>query len=163
MLVLLLLAGCKPHADQPAVPAQAVKARAKPTPTARPALAQGQVRVRGDDALAGVLSWSLPEVAITHPGKARAAARHALASGDLFETANSALPLLLAMLAMLHCWKKRAMHCWRKRGRRWQQGMTWPRCDMPSGRARYCIGCGQNSRKCRTFWLRSIVWGRHLI
>ena len=100
MLVLLLLAGCKPHADQPAVPAQAVKARAKPTPTARPALAQGQVRVRGDDALAGVLSWSLPEVAITHPGKARAAARHALASGDLFETANSALPLLLALQRM---------------------------------------------------------------
>lgn len=100
MLVLLLLAGCKPHADQPAVPAQAVKARAKPTPTARTALAQGQVRVRGDDALAGVLSWSLPEVAITHPGKARAAARHALASGDLFETANSALPLLLALQRM---------------------------------------------------------------
>lgn len=97
-LMLLLLVGCKPAANPHAVTAQP---RQLPTsPPARPAQSaqpQGQVRVQGDDALAVVLSWSLPEVAISHPAAARSAARRALAKGDLFETAQSAIPLLLAL------------------------------------------------------------------
>lgn len=57
----------------------------------------GAVNIQGDDALAGVLSWSLPDVKIERPERARAAARRALANGDLFETEHSAIPLLLAL------------------------------------------------------------------
>ncbi|MFS8136706.1 MAG: formylglycine-generating enzyme family protein [Thermomonas sp.] len=55
--------------------------------------------ISGDDALADVLSWSLPHV-VMEPGGGRAARRklkHALDNGDLFETADSAIPLLLAL------------------------------------------------------------------
>jgi formylglycine-generating enzyme required for sulfatase activity len=55
------------------------------------------VNVHGDDALAGVLSWSLPQVTISQPARARLAAHKALLKGDLFETAQSAIPLLLAL------------------------------------------------------------------
>ena len=95
-LMLLLLAGCKPAANPHGVAAQPAQLRATPA-AAQPAPRQGQVSVQGDDALAAVLSWSLPEVAITHPAAARTAARRALTKGDLFETAQSAIPLLLAL------------------------------------------------------------------
>lgn len=91
LIVAVLLAGCRP---QPAAPALEQVPVPKQTPLP---VQEGRVRISGDDALAGVLSWSLPEVRIDNPGKARAAARRALARGDLFETADSAIPLLLAL------------------------------------------------------------------
>jgi formylglycine-generating enzyme required for sulfatase activity len=91
IVALVMLAGCKP---QPAAPAL----ERVPVPKQEPLPAQeGRVSISGDDALAGVLSWTLPEVHIDSPTKARAAARRALAKGDLFETAESAIPLLLAL------------------------------------------------------------------
>lgn len=97
LAVLMLLAGCKPDADSAAVAAG--KTHRKPASSApvRPLPRQGQVNVQGDDALAGVLSWSLPQVAIPQPARARRQAGKALARGDLFETAESAIPLLLAL------------------------------------------------------------------
>ncbi len=84
--VSLALAACKPQA---------------PAPVARPAAPQptGSVSISGGDELAQVLSWSLPPVQLEADGTAaaRARARRALAAGDLFETADSAIPLLLAL------------------------------------------------------------------
>lgn len=59
----------------------------------------GSVRISGDDTLAGVLSWSLPAVALDEDGvaSARRRAQAALDDGDLFEGAESAIPLLLAL------------------------------------------------------------------
>lgn len=89
--MMLVLPGCKPQPVSPA-PAQ------PPLPVRQAApLQEGRVSIRGDDALASVLSWSLPAVNIDHPASARAAARRALAKGDLFETAQSAIPLLMAL------------------------------------------------------------------
>ncbi len=59
----------------------------------------GSVSISGDDALAEVLTWSLPVVVIEPEGvrAARRKLKHAVDSGDLFETADSAIPLLLAL------------------------------------------------------------------
>jgi formylglycine-generating enzyme required for sulfatase activity len=59
----------------------------------------GRVSISGGDELAQVLSWSLPVVEL-QPAEtvdARARAARAVAAGDLFETADSAIPLLLAL------------------------------------------------------------------
>lgn len=80
--------GCRPASAPPPAPAEAV-----------PAPAPGRVQISGDDALAQLLSWRLPEVVLA-PGelaRARAQARRALAAGDLFEHPDSALPLLYAL------------------------------------------------------------------
>lgn len=80
--------GCRPASAPPAAQAEAV-----------PAPAPGRVQISGDDALAQLLSWRLPEVVLA-PGelaRARAQARRALAAGDLFEQPDSALPLLYAL------------------------------------------------------------------
>jgi formylglycine-generating enzyme required for sulfatase activity len=84
--LLLALAACTREAPAPDAP-QAAPER------------QGSVRISGDDALVAVLSWSLPPVDVT-PAEAPAArrrARAAIGQGDLFETADSAIPLLLAV------------------------------------------------------------------
>ncbi|HWS79338.1 MAG TPA: SUMF1/EgtB/PvdO family nonheme iron enzyme [Thermomonas sp.] len=84
--VMVALAACKPP---PPVP---VEQAALPERT-------GSVRISGGDELAQVLSWSLPAVEV-QPGdaaRAHARARRALAAGDLFETADSAIPLLVAL------------------------------------------------------------------
>ncbi|MBZ0088094.1 MAG: formylglycine-generating enzyme family protein [Thermomonas sp.] len=84
-------------------PAPPARSAATPAPAAAAGVvapaprSEGEVSIQGDDALAGVLSWSLPEVKIEHPARARAEARRALANGDLFETEHSAIPLLLAL------------------------------------------------------------------
>ena len=94
IVVIALVAACgrkPPPAPVPATPATASK------PSTTPARQQGAVNIRGDDALADVLSWSLPEVVIERPERARAEARRALAKGDLFETDHSAIPLLMAL------------------------------------------------------------------
>ena len=57
----------------------------------------GSVSISGDDTLAEVLSWSLPDADASDAKAARARARRALAKGDLFETADSAIPILLAL------------------------------------------------------------------
>lgn len=84
--VSLALAACKPQAPA------AVQSPAAPQPT-------GSVRISGGDELAQVLSWSPPLVQLEAGGTAAALARatRALAAGDLFETADSAIPLLLAL------------------------------------------------------------------
>ncbi|MFT4180096.1 MAG: formylglycine-generating enzyme family protein [Thermomonas sp.] len=88
VILSLALAGCKPAPTPPVEDAPAVEHAAQP---------EGRVRISGDDALADVLSWSLPQVEITDPAQARKAARKALAAGDLFENADSAIPLLMAL------------------------------------------------------------------
>lgn len=96
--VLLLLAGCKPEPEAPALALHPVPTQAPlPSQTPAPALEGGRVSIRGDDTLADVLSWTPPEANVGQPARARAAARRALAKGDLFETGESAIPLLLAL------------------------------------------------------------------
>jgi formylglycine-generating enzyme required for sulfatase activity len=85
MFVPLVLGACKPDAPvAPVAPAQAD-------------LPVGSVSISGDDALAGVLSWSLPAVQVDDPAAARKAAQRALAQGDLFETTTSTIPILIAL------------------------------------------------------------------
>jgi len=92
-VVSFALAGCR----QEAAPDASAPAPAA-TPAAPAAAARtGSVSISGDDALAEVLSWSLPQVELGNPARARAKAKRALAKGDLFETADSAIPLLLAL------------------------------------------------------------------
>lgn len=72
-----------------------------PAPVERPSTPEltGSVSISGGDELAQVLSWSLPPVQLEAGGTAAARTRamRALAAGDLFETADSAIPLLLAL------------------------------------------------------------------
>lgn len=87
-LACVLLAACKPGPGEP-VPA------VPPVASVR----AGSVSISGDDALVRVLSWSLPPVVLA-PGDVAASrrkAQQALAAGDLFETAESAIPLYLAL------------------------------------------------------------------
>ena len=79
------LAGCGP--------------REAPTPATAPATPTGTVRISGDDSMAAVLSWSLPavELAPADAASARQRARKALAAGDLFETADAAIPILFGL------------------------------------------------------------------
>ena len=79
------LAGCGP--------------REAPTPATAPVASTGTVRISGDDAMAAVLSWSLPAVELSpaEAASARQRARKALAAGDLFETADAAIPILFAL------------------------------------------------------------------
>lgn len=93
VIAMLLLAGCTADAP-PEVAGQQV---APPRPAQPDPPRRAQVLIQGDDSLAQVLSWSLPEVRIDNPRRARAEARRALARGDLFETPQSAIPLLLAL------------------------------------------------------------------
>ena len=86
MFVPLVLAACRPYAPVAPTPAPA-----------QAELPAGSVSISGDDALAGVLSWTLPPVRVDDPVAARKAAQRALAQGDLFETASSAIPILIAL------------------------------------------------------------------
>ena len=91
-LIVVLLAGCQPK------PPAAAPAK-MPSAASVAAVRAGSVSISGDDELAQVLTWSLPPVVI-EPSGVRAARRklkHALDTGDLFETADSAIPLLLAL------------------------------------------------------------------
>lgn len=99
VVAVIALAGCKP---QPEAAARQDKNQhqLELMPLPKPlSPREGKVRVSGDDALSGVLSWSLPKVKIENPSRARAQARKALAHGDLFETEHSAIPILLALQA----------------------------------------------------------------
>ncbi|HSD16866.1 MAG TPA: formylglycine-generating enzyme family protein [Thermomonas sp.] len=87
LFVPLALAACRP--DAPVSPRAQV---------AHADLPAGSVSISGDDALAGVLSWTLPAVQVDDPVAARKAARRALDNGDLFETTASAIPILIALL-----------------------------------------------------------------
>lgn len=94
MFALVAACGRGPAPQARSATASAAAPPAVVAPTTRGA---GEVSIQGDDALADVLSWSLPEVKIEDPARARQAARRALANGDLFETERSAIPLLLAL------------------------------------------------------------------
>ncbi len=89
VLVSTVLAACKPEPTDPTV--QPVK----PVASVR----TGSVSISGDDAMAQVLSWSLPAVVVDADDvpAARRKARQAVDAGDLFETADSAIPLLIAL------------------------------------------------------------------
>ncbi len=94
VIVLLLLAACKPEQPAPAsVPEKS------PAVAVMPSVSAGSVSISGDDALAEVLSWSLPVVVIEKEGErgARRKLKHALETGDLFESVDSAIPLLFAL------------------------------------------------------------------
>ena len=95
--MVAMLVACGRDPAPPAKPAAKPVAAAPAGVVAPAPRSEGEVSIQGDDALAGVLSWSLPEVKIEHPARARAEARRALANGDLFETEHSAIPLLLAL------------------------------------------------------------------
>ena len=86
MFLPLLLGACRRDAPVPATP-----------PAANAELPAGSVSISGDDALAGVLSWTLPTLQVDDPVAARDAAQRALAQGDLFETEASAIPILVAL------------------------------------------------------------------
>ena len=85
MFVPLVLVACQPDAPE------------APPPPAQAELPAGSVSISGDDELAGVLSWTLPAVQVDDPVAARKAAQRALGQGDLFETASSAIPVLIAL------------------------------------------------------------------
>ncbi len=91
---LALLSGCDRRA--PAI-------AAGDAPVAAPAAgAKGaQVTVSGDDALAASLTWRSPRVEIAQNGvaDARRRAARALGQGRLFEDAEAAIPIYLALLA----------------------------------------------------------------
>ena len=90
-VVSFALAACRP---QPQAPVAPVVAPAAAKPERQPA---GSVSISGDDALADVLSWSLPVADAANARSARIRAQRALGKGDLFETADSAIPILLAL------------------------------------------------------------------
>ena len=94
VIVMLLLAACKPEQSVPAP--EPVK---PPSVAVVPSVRAGSVSISGDDALAEILTWSLPAVTIDEDGEraARRKLKRALEAGDLFETADSAIPLLFAL------------------------------------------------------------------
>ncbi|MDI1252890.1 formylglycine-generating enzyme family protein [Thermomonas sp.] len=96
IVIVLLLAACEPEKKPAPAPAKL------PSVAAVPSVRAGSVSISGDDALAQVLTWSLPAVVIEKDGvgAARRRLKHALEAGDLFETADSAIPLLLALQQM---------------------------------------------------------------
>ena len=65
----------------------------------REAARAGSVTIRGDDRIAGSLTWEVPEVVLPADGLAAAQRRadEALAEGRLYEDADAAIPLLLAI------------------------------------------------------------------
>ncbi len=88
-LVSIGLAACKPESPAPAAkPVEAVAS-----------VRAGSVSISGDDAMAQVLSWSLPAVLVDADGAVAAArrAQKSFEAGDLFETSESAIPVLLAL------------------------------------------------------------------
>ncbi|WP_275672476.1 formylglycine-generating enzyme family protein [Thermomonas alba] len=93
---MVAASGCQPSPSASNA-SQQPERRREAIADARTSRAPAQVRIEGDDALAEVLSWSLPDVRIDDPARARAQARRALARGDLFETPGSAIPLLIAL------------------------------------------------------------------
>ena len=93
IVIVLLLSACEPEK-----PAPAPVVDEPPSVAVVPSVRAGSVSISGDDAMAAVLSWSLPVVVIEKDGEraARRKLKHALEAGDLFETADSAIPLLFA-------------------------------------------------------------------
>ena len=91
LLGALLAAGCAREAPAPAQPDAG---HAAPGHEARPAT------VHGGDRNAAALTWDAPEVEVAAEQRAQAEARaaQALAEGRLYEDANSAIPLYLALL-----------------------------------------------------------------
>ncbi len=92
IVIMLLLAACEPEQQAP-VPDR---------PPSVASIRTGSVSISGDDAMARVLTWSLPVVAIEEDGvrAARRKLKRALEAGDLFETSDSAIPLVLALERM---------------------------------------------------------------
>jgi formylglycine-generating enzyme required for sulfatase activity len=91
-----LLSGC---GGQPSAP----DGDGLPEPPRTPA-AGAQVTVSGDDAIAAALTWRSPPVTVADSGPNAAAALRrraasALAEGRLFEDAEAAIPIYLALLA----------------------------------------------------------------
>ena len=94
--MVALLASCG-REQAPAVQSPAPQPPRPAAASPQAHASSGEVSIHGDDALADVLSWTLPNVEISQPEHARAQARRALQEGDLFETEHSAIPLLMAL------------------------------------------------------------------
>ncbi len=90
VLATLLLCGCGPDDRAP---------KDKGGATARPR-ADGQVTVSGDDAIADRLTWRSPKIELVDADvpSARKRAAAAVTEGRLYEDADAAIPLYLALL-----------------------------------------------------------------
>lgn len=83
-------------------PAPAAGETATPAPQARAARGTGEVTISGDDSIAAMLTWEPPAVAVGEGNLAerRRTAARALAKGHLFEDADAAIPIDLAILRL---------------------------------------------------------------
>ncbi len=90
VLAALTLCACGPD-DAAQVGASGIKARTR---------ADGQVTVSGDDAIANRLTWRIPTIAVADADvpAMRKRAASALTEGRLYEDADAAIPLYLALL-----------------------------------------------------------------
>ncbi|TXH64855.1 MAG: formylglycine-generating enzyme family protein [Lysobacteraceae bacterium] len=90
VIALVVLGGCEREVAPKRTDAQPHATRAR-----------GQVTVSGDDAIADTLTWRSPQVEIGPggPTAARRRAAAALAKGRLYEDAEAAIPIYLALLA----------------------------------------------------------------
>lgn len=93
-LAIALLAACSREAPAPA-------SGVRPAERAQPTRAKsGKVTIHGDDRIAASLTWQPPAVTLA-PGARNAALRRAsraLAAGRLYDDADAAIPLYLALL-----------------------------------------------------------------
>ena len=98
----LATAACA-RAPAPApVEAAGPAADAKPAPRAQAERGTGEVTVSGDDSVAAMLTWEPPAVAVDEHNLAarRRTAARALAKGHLYEDADAAIPIDLAILRL---------------------------------------------------------------
>ena len=97
VVVALLLAACN-RAPAPA-PVAADTGRAAVAETRH---AAGEVTIAGDDSIAAMLTWTPPAVSVDEAGLAgqRRKAARALAKGHLYEDADAAIPIDLAILRL---------------------------------------------------------------
>jgi formylglycine-generating enzyme required for sulfatase activity len=94
--VVFALAACS------RAPAPPSAVDAKPGVVAQTPRAPGAVTIAGDDSIAAMLTWTPPAVAVDETGLAelRRKAARALAKGHLFEDADAAIPIDLALLRL---------------------------------------------------------------
>jgi formylglycine-generating enzyme required for sulfatase activity len=92
--IVFALAACD-RAPAPAAPADA-----KPDAVAQAPRTAGEVTIAGDDSIAAMLTWEPPVVAVDDAGLAdlRRKAARGLAKGHLYEDADAAIPIDLAIL-----------------------------------------------------------------
>ncbi|CAN5725319.1 hypothetical protein BH23PSE2_BH23PSE2_12750 [soil metagenome] len=100
LLLLAFAAGCGRQDDVPADPAAPAAADVDAGATVR---GDGSVTISGDDRIAASLTWHAPEITLVadEVAPARRRADRAFAAGRLYEDAEAAIPLYLAVLAQV--------------------------------------------------------------